>query len=115
MKLRFCMAMAAVWVLGVGLPAAEESKGAGLTPEQFEAQLGYQTGTINLPGGMVTIKLPDSFRFLGAEGSRRLLTDGWATRRRSPKGSWGCWCRLTSAPSPRRAGASSSPMTSPAT
>ena len=45
--------------------------------EAFEARLGYQTGTVTLKGGMATIRLPESFRFIGPEGSRLLLTDGW--------------------------------------
>ncbi|HEU5182258.1 MAG TPA: DUF2167 domain-containing protein [Candidatus Polarisedimenticolia bacterium] len=56
---------------------ADGPKGLQATPEEFEAKLGYQTGTITLPGGMATIRLPESFRYLGAEGSRRLLTEGW--------------------------------------
>jgi uncharacterized membrane-anchored protein len=47
------------------------------TPEAFEAKLGYQTGTIALSGGMATLRLPESFRFIGPEGARRLLTEGW--------------------------------------
>ncbi|HEX4824693.1 MAG TPA: DUF2167 domain-containing protein [Candidatus Polarisedimenticolaceae bacterium] len=56
---------------------AEEPKGVQMTAEEFEAKLGYQTGTVQLPGGIATIRLPESFRFIGAEGSRRLLTEGW--------------------------------------
>lgn len=45
--------------------------------EAFDASLGYQTGTVTLSDGMVTIRLPESFRFLGPDGSRRLLTQAW--------------------------------------
>lgn len=45
--------------------------------EAFEASLGYQTGTVTLSDGMVTIRLPELFRFLGPDGSRRLLTEAW--------------------------------------
>ena len=51
--------------------------GPRVTPEEFEAKLGYETGTITLQNGMATLRLPDSFRFIGAEGSRRLLTEAW--------------------------------------
>lgn len=47
------------------------------TPEEFEAKLGYQTGTVVLRDGIATIRLPESFRFIGPEGARRLLTEGW--------------------------------------
>jgi uncharacterized membrane-anchored protein len=45
--------------------------------DAFEARLGYQTGTVTLKGGLATIRLPESFRFIGPEGSRLLLTEGW--------------------------------------
>jgi uncharacterized membrane-anchored protein len=48
-----------------------------ITPEEFEAKLGYETGTIKLRDGLATIRVPDSFRFIGPEGSRRLLTEAW--------------------------------------
>jgi uncharacterized membrane-anchored protein len=47
------------------------------TPEEFEARLGYQTGTVSLRGGMATIRLPKSFRFIGPEATRRLLIEAW--------------------------------------
>lgn len=53
------------------------AQGLPSTPEEFEAKLGYQTGTVTLEGGMATIRMPDSFRFIGPEGSRRLLTEAW--------------------------------------
>ena len=64
-------------VLVSGHLLAQTPGGPQVTPEEFEAKLGYQTGTINLQDGMATLRLPDSFRFIGAEGSRRLLTEGW--------------------------------------
>ena len=48
-----------------------------VTPEEFEAKLGYETGTIHLQDGLATIRLPETFRFLGPEGARRLLVEGW--------------------------------------
>jgi uncharacterized membrane-anchored protein len=65
------------WMIACGPLAAQGSPGRQITAEEFEAKLGYKTGTINLPGGMATIRLPQSFRFLGEEGSRRLLTEAW--------------------------------------
>ncbi|MFN8653776.1 MAG: DUF2167 domain-containing protein [Gemmatimonadales bacterium] len=55
-----------------------------MTVEKFEASLGYQTGgTHSLKDGLATLTLPATFRFLGPEGSKRLLEDGWS----NPKGS----------------------------
>lgn len=47
------------------------------TPEEFEAKLGYQTGTVTVGRGLATLHLPKSFRFIGPEGTRRLLTEAW--------------------------------------
>jgi uncharacterized membrane-anchored protein len=57
--------------------AAQGPKGFDVTPEEFEAKLGYKTGTIHLKDGLATLRLPASFRFLGPEGARRLLVEGW--------------------------------------
>jgi uncharacterized membrane-anchored protein len=67
-----------VWTLTIGyLSAQMPPKGLQVTPEEFEAKLGYQHGTISLSGGKATLRLPPSFRFIGPEGSRRLLTEAW--------------------------------------
>jgi uncharacterized membrane-anchored protein len=63
--------------------AAQGPPGLSSTAEEFEAKLGYQTGTVTLEGGMATIRLPESFRFIGPEGSRLLLTEAWG----NPEGS----------------------------
>ena len=63
--------------LAVARLSAQEPQGLSTTPEEFEAKLGFQTGTVTLSGGMATIALPESFRFLDAKGSKRLLTEGW--------------------------------------
>ena len=54
--------------------------------EEFDASLGYQTGTVALSDGMVTIRLPESFRFIGPDGSRRLLTEAWGNPAESADG-----------------------------
>jgi uncharacterized membrane-anchored protein len=56
---------------------ADEPKGTRVTAEEFEAQLGYQTGTVTIADGLATLRLPESFRFIGPEASKRLLTDAW--------------------------------------
>jgi uncharacterized membrane-anchored protein len=77
MKRRLFGAVSLVFALVVGVVAAQGPKQSSSAPEEFEAKLGYQTGTVTLEDGMATIKLPASFRFLGPEGSRRLLTEAW--------------------------------------
>lgn len=64
-------------------PPAQDSAGSQTTAEEFEAKLGYTTGTTVLKDGLATLNLPESFRFLGPEGSKRLLEEGWG----NPKGS----------------------------
>jgi uncharacterized membrane-anchored protein len=58
-------------------PLLAQDPKAELSPEQFEAKLGYRTGTVALPGGNATLRLPASFRYIGPEGSRKLLTEAW--------------------------------------
>jgi uncharacterized membrane-anchored protein len=70
--LMLALAAGVVHAQGPSESAQEESAKAA-----FEAQLGYQTGTVTLKGGMATIRLPESFRFIGPEGSRLLLTEAW--------------------------------------
>ena len=66
---------------------AQEPQGPGITAEEFEAKLGYQTeGTVNLARGIATIDLPESFRFIGQEGSRRLLEEAWGNPPGSAEG-----------------------------
>jgi len=65
------------WVLAGPMLAAQSPRTLQSEPEEFEAKLGYQTGTVTLEGGMATIRVPESFRFIGPQGSRRLLTEGW--------------------------------------
>src|SRR4029453_8336451 len=72
--MRFSILTAALCCALAGHVVSAQSR---VTPEEFEAKLGYQTGTVTLEGGMGRIRLPPSFRFIGPEGSRRLLTDAW--------------------------------------
>lgn len=72
----------AVLIAGLAAPPAladppapaDAPEGTTMTAEEFEAKLGYQTGSINLAGGLATLNLPESFRYIGPEGSKRLLT-----------------------------------------
>ena len=59
--------------LAVTLATATIAAQDSLTPEEFESKLAYKTGTVQVSGGMATIKLPASFRYLDEEDSRRVL------------------------------------------
>jgi uncharacterized membrane-anchored protein len=53
-------------------PAVPEARVA-----QFLQSLHFQHGKISLPGGIATLDLPPSFRYLNPEDSARLLNEGW--------------------------------------
>jgi uncharacterized membrane-anchored protein len=63
--------------LSIGSLFAQGPKPFAETPEEFQAKLGFQTGTVTLGGGIATVRVPDTLRFIGEEGSRRLLTEAW--------------------------------------
>jgi uncharacterized membrane-anchored protein len=67
--IRSLAAAALALVLASATIAAQDPK----TAEEFESKLDYKTGTVELSGGMATITLPESFRYLGEQDSRKLL------------------------------------------
>ncbi len=76
---KLVLAVAAVILLG-GFPASWADAPGGqpqMTPEQLEASLKYQSGKINLPGGIATLDLPPAFRYLDPANANRVLVDGW--------------------------------------
>jgi uncharacterized membrane-anchored protein len=74
---RYVMVAATLALVAAAGVHAQGPRGPSSTPEEFEAKLGYQTGMVTLRDGMAKIRLPESFRFIGPEGSRRLLTEAW--------------------------------------
>jgi uncharacterized membrane-anchored protein len=65
----------------VGSPISAQKTASGpaaSTKEQdFESRLRYQTGTIQLDGGIATLRLPSTFRFIDHDGAKLLLEEGW--------------------------------------
>ena len=57
--------------------SAEQIPTPRLTREEFEASLKYQQGEVTLPNGVATLKIPDSFRYLGPEDAQRVLEMAW--------------------------------------
>ncbi len=88
----------AFWVLAMPMVAAQTPGTMQSTPEEFEAKLGYQTGTVTLKGGLATIRVPESFRFIGPEGSRQLLTVGWGNPAAAAEGVLGMLIPSQSSP-----------------
>lgn len=66
-----------IGLVGVAVSMLASGVANAQTSEEFEAKLGYQSGRVTLKDGMATIDVPESFRFIGPEGSRLLLTEGW--------------------------------------
>ncbi|HEX8830358.1 MAG TPA: DUF2167 domain-containing protein, partial [Longimicrobium sp.] len=58
-------------------PKPPEAEQESITPEQFESSLHYQTGIVDLPGGIATIRLPAGYRYLDGENAERVIVDGW--------------------------------------
>ena len=61
-------------------PAAKadpEAEAMAAAAAEFESNLDYQRGRVELPGGIATLNIPDSFRYLRPEHAERLLVEGW--------------------------------------
>jgi len=56
---------------------AEPVDPAEAAAAEFESQLEYQRGRIELPGGIATLNVPESFRYLKPEHAERLLVEAW--------------------------------------
>ncbi|MBU1168387.1 MAG: DUF2167 domain-containing protein [Proteobacteria bacterium] len=59
------------------LAYAEDPQPTEMTLAEFEATLNYQHGDIDLPDGIATLKLPESFRYLDPEDTERVLVMAW--------------------------------------
>lgn len=84
--IRATAGVAVAWAVALSAARAQTPEDEGMTAEEFESTLEYQTGKVTLEGGMATIRLPKTFRFLGPEESTRLLVDGWGNPGESVEG-----------------------------
>lgn len=48
-----------------------------LTPPELVARLGWQTGEVSLRGGLATLRVPETFRYLGPSDTRLVLENLW--------------------------------------
>jgi len=76
LKRLFVMLVGMLVVISSAAHAAEPQQ-PKMTAAEFEASLTYQKGDIVLPGGMATLRIPDSFRYLGPKDAERVLEDAW--------------------------------------
>jgi uncharacterized membrane-anchored protein len=88
-----CFAVAALLALAAPLAAQKES-----TPEEFESRLGYRNGRIELQNGLATLQVPQTFRFIPAEGARKLLEEAWGNPPGSAEGVLGMLVPASTSP-----------------
>ena len=70
----------AVVLLLASFPAvlgAQAPNDSTMTPEQFLATLAPTSGRVTVGKDLATLNVPDNFRFIGPESSKRLLVDAW--------------------------------------
>jgi uncharacterized membrane-anchored protein len=60
-----------------GTAATGEEDAYRLWAESFLTALNPQTGTIELPGGIATLEVPDSFYYLSPEDAKKVLEQAW--------------------------------------
>lgn len=74
-KLLYALAIACLAAI---MPAqADDQGGKQMSKEQFLASLKFQNGKIDLPGGIATLDMPPSFRYLGPDDAEKVLVDAW--------------------------------------
>lgn len=61
-------------VVNAAEPAPESKE---MTVEEFVASLHFQQGQIVLPGGIATLNIPDSFRYLDPSDTEGVLVQAW--------------------------------------
>lgn len=75
--LKKMFAVASILLLLGILPAAGAEEAGKMTAEEFMASLKFKFGNIELPNGIASLNLPNSFRYLDPDGANRVLVDAW--------------------------------------
>ncbi len=70
-------------LLGAPAWSADSADQVSPTAKAFLDSLTYYEGTVDLPDGIAALEVPESFRYIGPEDSRRFLEEGWG----NPNGS----------------------------
>jgi uncharacterized membrane-anchored protein len=68
---------AAALLAFVPADAADSTDKPKMTAAEFLASLKFQTGKIDLPGGIATLNLTDSFRYLSPDDANKVLVTAW--------------------------------------
>jgi uncharacterized membrane-anchored protein len=63
----------------ISISKAEDANPAsqGMTAEEFTASLKFQKGKVDLPQGIATLNLPETFAYLNPEDTERVLVTAW--------------------------------------
>ena len=62
------------------LPAlllSQQADSNQITAEEFMAKLAPRSGTVVISGGLATLQVPPTFRYIDAAAAKRLLTEAW--------------------------------------
>ncbi len=68
---------------------AQGGQQATETPEEFMAKLAPRSGTVVIGDSLATLHVPEQFRFIGPDASRRLLVEGWGNPPKAAEGTLG--------------------------
>ena len=71
---RMCAVLGALLTAGAMNAAPAEER---ITAEEFLASLDFRQGTIELPGGVATLDLPERFYYLSPADTERVLVTAW--------------------------------------
>ena len=72
-----------------GQAGAQEPAPADDGAAKLLASLKFQTGTVTVPGGLATLNLGETFRYLAPADTRKLLEEGWGNPPGSGDGTLG--------------------------
>ena len=78
MRKRFMTVMFLICLLLCAPCWAEETAETEADPvDEFLSSLNYRKGLVELPDGIATLDVPETFRYIGPEDSKRFLEEGW--------------------------------------
>lgn len=65
------------WGAGLALAEPADNPAERMTADEFLASLNFRQGEIVLADDVATLEVPDNFRYLGPEDTRRVLEEAW--------------------------------------
>lgn len=75
--LSICAIFTAVLISSLPALAGDAPDNAYDSAEAFLDSMKFQQGRVELPNGIATLDVPDAFRYIGPEDSKRFLEQGW--------------------------------------